>query len=80
MKTLSALTGSGATGKFSSSKDEEGKVQTNLLVDIISVGYAGEGTSNRADMLNTVKDTWGGSRYLEIKNLAWEDLLDFYNK
>ncbi|MBQ9978572.1 MAG: hypothetical protein IJP20_02130 [Clostridia bacterium] len=80
LKTLSALTGSGATGKFSSSKDEEGKVQTNLLVDIISVGYAGEGTSNRADMLNTVKDTWGGSRYLEIKNLAWEDLLDFYNK
>ena len=80
LKTLSALTGSGATGKFSSSKDEEGKVQTNLLVDIISVGYAGEGTSNRAEMLNTVKDTWGGSRYLEIKNLAWEDLLDFYSK
>lgn len=80
LKTLSALTGSGATGKFSSSKDEEGKVQTNLLVDIISVGYAGEGTSNRAEMLNTVKDTWGCSRYLEIKNLAWEDLLDFYNK
>lgn len=80
LKTLSALTGSGATGKFSSSKDEEGKVQTNLLVDIISVGYAGEGTSNRAEMLNTVKDTWGCSRYLEIKNLAWKDLLDFYNK
>jgi putative aldouronate transport system substrate-binding protein len=79
LKTLSALTGSGATGKFSSSKDEEGKAQTNLLVDIIATGYAGDGTSNRAEFLNTVATTWGGNRYLEIKNFAWEDLMDFYN-
>jgi len=78
LKELSALTGSDALGKFSSS-NEKNAAQTNLLVDIIAMGYAGEGTSSRADMLNTVKTTYGGNRYLEIKNIAWEDILDYYD-
>ena len=63
----------GSSGKFSSSKNNE-----NLFVDLIRNGYAGEGTSNRADTLATVRGTWHGENYLEIKNDAWLRLQDFY--
>ena len=62
-----------ANGKFSQSKNK-----TNLLIDIISNGYAGEGTSTRADVLNTVKTTYGGTVYLQYKNNAWARLQDYY--
>jgi putative aldouronate transport system substrate-binding protein len=62
-----------SNGKFSQSKGK-----TNLLVDIISNGYAGEGTSTRADVINTVKTTYGGTVYLQYKNNAWARLLDYY--
>lgn len=63
-----------SSGKFSQSKGK-----TNLLIDIICRGYEGEGTSNRADLLNTVRNTWHASQYLEIKNDAWVRLQDFYD-
>ena len=63
-----------SNGKFSSSKGK-----TNMLIDIICGGYSGEGTSTRAETLNTVKNTWHGAQYLEIKNDAWSRLQGYYN-
>ncbi len=63
-----------SNGKFSQSKD-----QVNIFVDIIAGGYSGEGTSTRAEVLNTVKNTWGGATYLQYKNNAWQRLKDYYN-
>ena len=63
-----------ANGKFSQAKGG-----TSLLVDIIAGGYVGEGTSTRAEVLNTVKNTWGGVTYLQYKNNAWQRLKDYYN-
>ena len=63
-----------SSGKFSSAKGG-----TNLLVDIISGGYKGDGTSNRAETLNTLQNTWHGAQYLELKNDAWLRLQSFYN-
>ena len=60
--------------KFSGKKDGY-----NLLVDIIQHGYAGEGTSSKAETLSTVSGTWGGKQYLMLKNDAWTRLLNFYN-
>jgi putative aldouronate transport system substrate-binding protein len=79
--TFTELTSSGNAGMFSSSKDDSksGTYPTNLLINVIVEGYAGEGWSNRAEMINTIKTTWGGDRYLQIKNGAWLELVDFYN-
>ena len=62
-----------SSGKFSQSKDK-----FNLLVDFICKGYNGEGTDNRANTINTVKETWGGSGYLTIKEGAWQKILKYY--
>ncbi len=70
---ITSYTQLGSSGKFSSSKGG-----SNLLVDLIAKGYSGEGTSNRADLLNTIKTTWNGSQYLEIKNDAWARLQSYY--
>ena len=64
----------GSSGNFASNKG--GK---NLLIDVIIGGYTGDGTSTRAEVLNTVTNTWHGSQYLELKNDAWERLQDYYN-
>lgn len=66
--------GSGSSGNFSSAKG--GK---NLLIDVIIGGYTGDGTSSRAEVINTVTKTWHGEQYLELKNDAWERLQDYYN-
>ena len=70
---ISELTELSSNGKFSQSKDK-----TNLFVDIIAKGYSGEGLSTRADVLNTVKTTYGGTVYLQYKNNAWARLQDYY--
>ena len=72
---LNGYTELASSGKFSQSKN-----QFNLLVDFICKGYNGENTDTRAATLNTVKNTWGGSGYLLIKQDAWERLLEYYNK
>ena len=71
---ISEFTELSSNGKFSQSKNK-----TNLLVDIIRLGYAGEGTSSRAEVLNTVSNSWGGKTYLQYKNNAWMRLKDYYN-
>ena len=70
---ISELTELSANGKFSQSKGK-----SNLFVTIIRTGYAGEGTSSRAEVLNTVKTTYGGTVYLQYKNNAWARLQDYY--
>ena len=64
----------GSSGNFASNKG--GK---NLLIDVIIGGYTGDGTSTRAEVINTVTKTWHGEQYLELKNDAWERLQDYYN-
>ena len=70
---IAGYTELGSGGKFSSSKGG-----SNLLIDIIIGGYKGEGTSSRAETLNTIINTWHGKQYLELKNDAWERLQDYY--
>ena len=70
---ISELTELSSSGKFSQSSGK-----TNLFVDIIAKGYSGEGLSTRADVLNTVKTTYGGTVYLQYKNNAWARLQDYY--
>ena len=61
-------------GKFSSSKGGE-----NLFVDVIAKGYSGDGTSSRADVVATVSGTWNGTGYLALKQIAWDNLVAYYN-
>ena len=61
--------------KFSTSKGEE-----NILVDFIVGGYSGEGTSSRAETLNTIKETWGGKTYLMYRGDQWSRIIAYYNK
>lgn len=72
INTLSELTSS---GKFSTSKDKQ-----NMLVDIIAGGYAGDGTASRTEMIKTVSESWGAATYTEIKNDAWQRVVEFYNE
>ena len=62
-------------GKFSQSKGGE-----NLLTDIIAKGFAGEGTASAADTIKTVSETWKGTQYLQLKQLAWQRLVDYYKE
>ncbi len=61
------------TEKFGTAKDSQ-----NALVDIIAKGFTLEGMTSPADAANYVADTMGGAQYLDIKEMAWEDLLDYY--
>lgn len=69
---INSFTQLGGSGKFSQSKGKD-----NLFVDIISGGYAGEGTTDRATTIASVK-TWGSTRITEIRQVAWNSLKDFY--
>ena len=70
---LANFTELSSSGKFSQSKD-----QTNLFVDIIVGGYAGEGTTSREETIATVSNTWNGVGYLTIKQIAWDKLVAYY--
>ncbi len=61
------------TEKFGTSKDSQ-----NNLVDIIVGGFTLEGMSSPEAAAATVADTMSGIQYLDVKNLAWQDLLDYY--
>lgn len=63
-----------SSGKFSQSKDQD-----NLFIDVIVGGYSGTGTSSASETVDTVTNTWNGKRYLDLKNLAWDDLVEYYN-
>ena len=62
-------------GKFSQSKGGE-----NIFTDIIAKGFSGEGTASAADTLKTVSETWKGAQYLQLKQLAWQRLVDYYKE
>jgi putative aldouronate transport system substrate-binding protein len=61
------------TEKFGTAKDSQ-----NLLVDIIAAGFTAEGMTSAEEAASYVKDTMGGAQYLDIKEIAWEELLDYY--
>lgn len=72
---IATFTELSAKGKYSSSKGGE-----NLFCDVIAAGFSGEGTSSAADTVNTVSDTWKGTQYLQLKQLAWQRLVDYYKE
>ncbi len=63
------------TESFAATKDK-----VNYLCNIICSGYSGEGTSSRADMLKTVRETWNNGLYLDNKQTAWDRLLVYYGE
>ena len=62
--------------KFSLAKGDD---QVNVLVDIIAKGMTFEGFSSPEEAASTVADSWNGVAYLDIKEVAWEELLDYYS-
>jgi len=59
--------------KFSPNKGD-----ANILCDQISAGYTQEGMNNAAEAVSTASTTWGGAQYLQLKQLAWERLVEYY--
>lgn len=59
--------------KFSSSKDGQ-----NILVDLIASGY-NDDMYDAEDAAAIVSEDWGGMQYLNIKQDAWDRLLDYYD-
>ena len=61
-------------------KFKGGKDQENLFVDIVAKGFTAEGMGDAASAAEYVKDTMKGEQYLDIKEAAWEDLLEYAGK
>ncbi len=59
-------------------KFQGGKDQQNIFVDIIAAGFTGEGMGSPEEAAAYVADTMSGVQYLDIKEIAWEELLDYY--
>lgn len=72
--TIAGFSELGASGRFGQSKDQQ-----NLFVDIIVGGFSGEGTSSADETVATVSNTWSGAQYLQLKETAWQYLVQFYN-
>ena len=72
--TINGFSELGGGGYFGQSKDQQ-----NLFLDIIVGGFSGEGTSSVDETVATVTTTWNGAQYLQIKETAWQYLLQFYN-
>ncbi|MBR3107777.1 MAG: hypothetical protein IKH30_11460 [Clostridia bacterium] len=60
------------------SKFQGGKDQENILVDIIAKGFTAEGMGDAEEAAAYVADAMMGAQYLDIKEGAWEALLDYY--
>ena len=60
-------------------KFQGGKGQENVLVDIIASGFTAEGMGSPEEAAEYVKDVMSGEQYLDIKEIAWEELLDYYD-
>lgn len=72
--TIAGFSELGASGRFGQSKDQQ-----NLFVDIIVGGFSGEGTSSADETVATVTNFWNGAQYLQLKETAWQYLVQFYN-
>ena len=57
----------------------KGDDQVIVLVDVIASGFSFEGFSSPEEAAETVADTWNGAAYLDIKDMAWGDILDYYD-
>lgn len=64
------------TTRFSAAKGDD---QVNVLVDVIASGFTFEGFSSPEEAAETVADAWNGTAYLDIKDMAWGDIVDYYN-
>ncbi|MBR5339175.1 MAG: hypothetical protein IK150_03730 [Lachnospiraceae bacterium] len=64
------------TTQFSAAKGDD---QVNIFVNIIVNGLTMDGFSSVEDAVNTVSKTWGGNTYLEIRDIEWEEIQEFYN-
>ncbi len=51
----------------------------NILVDIIVKGFVDEGRGSAAETAATVEGAWNGALYLELKQDAYNRLVDYYN-
>ncbi len=71
LNTYTQLT---SNGKFSGARGGE-----NLFVDLIVKGFVDDGFTSTEEAVNTVVNDWFGDLYLELKNDAWNRLLDYYN-
>ena len=71
LNTYTQLT---SNGKFSSSKGGE-----NLFVDIIINGLAAANVDSAEAAAKMVTEEWFGDFYLELKNTAWERIIEYYN-
>lgn len=72
--TINGFSELGGGGYFGQSKDQQ-----NLFLNIIVGGFSGEGTSSVDETVATVTNSWNGAQYLQIKETAWQYLLQFYN-
>ena len=59
--------------KFSLNKGE-----ANILCDQIAAGYIQDGMNNAEEAVATTTTAWGGAQYLQLKQLAWERLVSYY--
>jgi len=59
--------------KFSQQKGE-----ANVLCDLIVSGYGAEGMGSADECVKSVNETWGGSQYLALKQMAYDRLTAYY--
>ena len=59
--------------KFSLNKGE-----ANILCDQIAAGYTLDGMNSAEEAVATTTTAWGGAQYLQLKQLAWERLVAYY--
>ena len=71
---LNTYTELSSKGRFSQNKGE-----SNEFVNEIAGGYTTQGMSNADEAAAAVRDTMGGSQYLQLKQGAWDRLLTYYN-
>ncbi len=59
-------------------KFDQKKGGSNILLNQIVSGYTEEGITSADEAVTMVSDTWSGALYLSIKEMAWENLVEFY--
>ena len=55
------------------------KGEANILCEQIVAGYIQEGMNNAAESVATANTAWGGAQYLQLKQMAWDRLVEYYN-
>ena len=80
---IAKLTALSTDGKFSQSGDKDDKHPENLLIDVIVNGYdlrddLYAGIDSRESLLSVVKNQYGTTQYLLLKQAAWDRLQNYY--